>query len=82
MLEEGAMAKFTTKIRKSTLSLPEEAARELAVYAASRFTSHSQVIYEALVGAGIITRRAVFAEPREEREEGRRKESRERGKRS
>jgi hypothetical protein len=79
MLKEGAMAKFTTKIRKSTLSLPEEAARELAVYAASRFTSHSQVVYEALIGAGVITRREVFSEPREER---RRREYRPGGKRS
>jgi hypothetical protein len=41
-------------MRKVTISLPEESARELMVRAASRFQTISAVIFDALVKTGTI----------------------------
>ena len=43
-------------MRKVTISLPEEAARELGIYAATRFQTQSRVILEALTQAGVVKR--------------------------
>lgn len=52
---DGIMAtERGTKMRKNTFVLPEEAARELAVYAASHFMSLSEVIHQALFQVGVV----------------------------